>query len=188
MRRSGSGSGSIRGVTLVELMMVLALAGVLLGVAAPAYQQILRGQQLRAAVNDLVAAIDLTRSHALALGRTVLLAPLDPGGVDWRAGWIVFVDSNGNRRPDAGEAVLARRGPLPDGLQMSMVFSSGAAPAYLAYNGAGRSCNAGNSLAARWGTLSLVLGDQARNIKINMLGRLRVCNPASDAACSGVAN
>lgn len=173
------------GVTLVELLLILALAGILLGAAAPAYQQTMQRQRLRAAVTDLVAAIDLTRSQAIARGSIVMLAPLDPGGVDWRGGWIVFVDANGNRRPDVGETAIFQRGPLPDGLRVGISFSSKAPPAYVAYNGAGRSCSASNSLAARWGTLSLALGDNARNIKINMLGRLRVCDPAVEAACTG---
>jgi len=175
-----------RGVTMVELLVVLAIASILLSVAAPAYQQLVRRQQLRAAVTDLVAALDLTRSQAIARGRIVMLAPLDPGGVDWKAGWIVFVDADGNRRPGAGEAVLFQRGPLPDGVRVGIAMTSKAPPAYVAYNGMGRSCSAANSLAARWGTLSLALGDDARNIKINMLGRLRVCDPAVEAACSGV--
>jgi type IV fimbrial biogenesis protein FimT len=174
------------GVTLVELLVVLALAGTLLGVAAPSYHDMLRRQQLRAAVNDLVAAIDLTRSQALARGRPVMLTPREPGGIDWQLGWVVFVDADGNRRPGVDEPMLFQRGPLPDGVRMAAAFSSNAPPAYLAYNGAGRSCSAGNSLAARWGTLSLALGDNARNIKINMLGRLRVCDPAVDPDCTGV--
>jgi type IV fimbrial biogenesis protein FimT len=175
------------GVSLVELLVVLALAGILLGAAAPAYQQAMRRLQLRVAANDLVAAIDLTRSHAIALGRPVLLAPLEPSGTDWRGGWVVFVDDNGNRRPDVGEARIFQHGPLPDGMTLVSAFSSGATPLYLAYNGAGRSCSASNSLAARWGTLSLGQGRDARNVKINMLGRLRVCDPAIDKAnCDGV--
>lgn len=175
------------GVSLVELLVVLALAGILLGAAAPAYREVMRRQQLRVAVNDLVAAIDLTRSHAIARGGPVMLAPLEAGGIDWAKGWVVFVDANGNRRPDHGEQRIFQRGPLPQGVTVASAFSSGATPLYLAYNGAGRSCSASNSLAARWGTLSLTQGNDARNIKINMLGRLRVCDPASDPAnCGGV--
>jgi len=153
------------GVTVVELLVVLAIAGILLSVAVPAYQQVVRRQQLRAAVTDLVAALDLTRSQAIARGRVVMLAPLERGGEDWTGGWIVFLDADGNRRPDAGEAVIFQRGPLPDGVRVGMAFTSTAPPAYVAYNGMGRSCSATNSLAARWGTLSLALGGDARNIK-----------------------
>ena len=174
-----------KGFSLVELMMVLVLAGILLSVAAPAYQALIQRQQLRTAVNELVAAIDLTRSQAMALGSRVLLVPLDPAGADWAQGWAVFVDDNGNRRPDAGEALIYRHAPVAGGIRIASAFSSDAAQPFIAYNAAGRSCSADNSLAAHWGTLSLVQGAQTRNIKINMLGRVRVCDPAQDgAACS----
>lgn len=177
------------GVSLVELLVVLVLAGILLGAAASAYHDVMRRQQLRVAVNDLVAAIDLTRSHAIARGGPVMLGPLEGNGTDWTKGWVVFVDDNGNRRPDAGEQRLFQHGPLADGMTVASAFSSGGTPLYIAYNGAGRSCNASNSLSARWGTLSLARGDDARNIKINMLGRLRVCDPAIDPTnCGGVGN
>jgi type IV fimbrial biogenesis protein FimT len=175
-----------KGVSLVELLVVLALAAILAGVAMPAFHDVLRRQRLRTATNDLLAAIDLTRSQAIARGGKVLMAPLEPGGADWQPGWTVFVDQNGNRRPDAGELLIYRHGPIADGIIVSSKFSSGAAPTYLAYNAAGRACSAGNSLAARWGTLSLAQGEDVRNIKINMLGRVRVCDPAQDRAnCDG---
>jgi type IV fimbrial biogenesis protein FimT len=184
MRRSRSG-----GVTLVELLLVLALAGVLLGAAAPSFLSSLQRLRLQAAANDLVAALDLTRVQAMARGSKVLLVPLDPAGVDWRAGWQVFIDSNGNRRPDAGEPLLHQHAALPDGVLVAARFTSGGAPAYVAYNAAGRTCSAGNSLAARWGTLSLTHGAATRNIKINMLGRVRICDPAVErSGCSSVAD
>jgi type IV fimbrial biogenesis protein FimT len=175
------------GVTLIELLVVLTLAAVLAGVAMPAFHDMLRRQRLRTATNDLLAAIDLTRSQAIARGAKVLMAPLDPGGADWQPGWAVFVDQNGNRRPDAGELLIYRHGPIADGIIVASKFSSGAAPTYLAYNAGGRACSAANSLTARWGTLSLTQGEEVRNIKINMLGRVRVCDPAQDRAnCDGV--
>ena len=175
------------GATLIELLVVLTLAAILAGVAMPAFHDMLRRQRLRTATNDLLAAIDLTRSQAIARGAKVLMAPLEPGGADWQPGWAVFVDQNGNRRPDAGEPLIYRHGPIADGIIVASKFSSGAAPTYLAYNAAGRACSAANSLTARWGTLSLTQGEEVRNIKINMLGRVRVCDPAQDrASCDGV--
>jgi type IV fimbrial biogenesis protein FimT len=50
----------------------------------------------------------------------------------------------------------------------------------------GRSCSDTSSMAARFGTLSLFQGRHTRRIKINMLGRARICDPARDgASCDG---
>lgn len=173
------------GHTLIELLVVLALATTLFAASVPALQTILARLQLRAAVADLQGAIDLARSQALGRGSPVTLAPAEPAGMDWRLGWIVFADTNRNRRPDPGETIFFRHRPLPDGITVSTVFSSGTSPDYLAYNGAGRGCDSANSQAARWGTLSLRQGDRTRRIKIGMLGRMRVCDPEVDGASCG---
>ena len=177
------------GHTLTELLVVLALATTLFATAMPALQSMLARLQLRAAVADLQGAIGLARSQALGRGSSVTLAPVEPAGVDWRLGWVVFADSNRNRRPDPGETIFFRHRPLPDGITVSTIFSSGTSPDYLAYNGAGRGCDSANSQAARWGTLSLRQGDRIRRIKIGMLGRVRVCDPEVDgASCGGDAD
>ena len=177
------------GHTLLELLAVLAMAALLAAAAMPGLQQVLARQQVRAAATDLFSAIELTRAQAMARGQRVLLMPAGPGGTDWGTGWLAFIDRNANLGFDDGDELLLRQGPLPAGIAAQFAFSSATAPFYIAYNGAGRSCSATNSLAARWGTLSLTLGKQVRHIKINMLGRVRVCDPQQQAAnCSGVAD
>jgi len=178
-----------RGFSLPEVLVVLLLASILLGVAAPSFQFLISRWQLRSAVADLENAIDLTRSQAIARGGIILLAPLDPDGIAWQHGWAVFADDNGNRRPDPGELLIYRHGPVADGINISANFTSSAPPLVLAYNGAGRSCSADNSLAAQWGTLTLRQGRDTRHIKINMLGRVRVCDPVAEpAGCTGAAD
>ena len=177
------------GHTLLEVLAVLSIAALLAAAALPSLQQMLARQQLRAAAGELFSAIELTRAQAMARGQRVLLMPADSGGMDWRTGWLVFIDRNASLAFDGGDELLFRQGPLAAGITAQFAFSSAAAPLYIAYNGAGRSCSATNSLAARWGTLSLALGKQQRHIKINMLGRVRVCDPQQQAAnCSGVAD
>ncbi len=176
------------GFTLLELMVVLLIAAVLAAAGTVSMRDMVARQQLRTTTNDLFASIDLTRSQAIARGGRVMLMPLDSAGVDWSQGWVIFADSNGNLLFDDGDELIFQQGPVAPGIEISAVFSSGHAPFYIAYNGAGRSCSASNSMAARWGTLSVVLGKRARHIKINMLGRVRVCDPQeTPATCSGVA-
>jgi type IV fimbrial biogenesis protein FimT len=177
------------GLALIELLVVLALAAILLGVAAPAFQQSLQRLRLQAAANDLQAAIDLTRTQAMARGHKVLMTPLEPSGANWQSGWAIFIDRNGNRRPDPGEPLLYRHDALRPDLAITARFTAGAAPDYIAYNPAGRTCRADNSLTARWGTLSLRQGEQARNVIINMLGRVRVCDPRAEPSnCASAAD
>lgn len=174
------------GFSAAETLVVLAISVILLGVAMPDLASLARQQQLKAAVTDLLGAINLTRSEAISRGARVELAPLEPAGANWRLGWVVFVDADGNRRPGPGEEIIARHGALPDGIRIASVFSSQQQPDYIAYNGAGRACSAASSAAARWGTLSLFQDRETRRIKINMLGRARVCDPRRDnVGCSG---
>ena len=175
-----------RGFSLVELMMVLVVAAVLIGLASPEMRGMIKRRRLDAAVADLFGAIELARSQAIARGSRVQLVPLEPAGSNWSHGWVVFVDTDGDRRPGPDEEVIASHGPLADGIVTSFNFTSNKQPYYIAYNGAGRSCSDSSALAARWGTLSLHQDGQIRRIRINLMGRARVCNPETDpATCTG---
>lgn len=176
------------GFSVAELMVVLAIAAIMMASAAPNLHALIRGQQLKAAANDLFGAIGLARAQAIARGTRVQLVPADAAGSDWGRGWVVFVDRDGDRRPGAGDEVITVHGPVAEGITISSTFSNNRQPYYIAYNGAGRSCTDSSSLAARWGTLSLFQGEHTRRIKINMLGRARLCDPVRHgAACSGAA-
>lgn len=186
MSRSSKSRPRCRGVTLAELAVVLAIAAVAFAVAAPDLHALVTAQQLKAASGELLDAISHARAQAIARNERVKLMPRDPAGADWTQGWTSFIDRDGDRRPGPADEVLAVHGPLPQGLRIAFSFTQSAPPQYIAYNGAGRSCSDTNSGASRLGTLSLFHGGQIRRIKINMLGRIRLCNPARDDGCGGV--
>ena len=174
-----------RGFTLTELLVVLAIGATLLALALPDLGAMLRAQQLRAASGDLFEAIGLARAQAIARNERIRLAPRDPAGADWAQGWTVFADRDQDGAPGPGDDIIAVHGPLPPGLAFAFGFTGPAPPYYIAYNGAGRSCSDTSSAAARPGTLSLFHSGAIRRIKINMLGRARICNPAHDDNCDG---
>ena len=174
-----------RGTTLVELLMVLAITAILGSIALPSMREMIEVRRLDTAAADLFGAIDLTRSQAIARGDKVQLVPLEPKGADWSGGWVVFVDDDGDRRPGPGEEVIASHGPVAEGIVFSFNFTSNKLPYYIAYSASGRSCRDNSSLAARWGTISLHQDGRIRRIKINMLGRARMCRPEYDLTCDG---
>lgn len=134
------------------------------------------------ASNDFFAAINLARAEAIHRGNRVDLVPAD--GKDWASGWMVFLDMNGNQRVDGGEHVVFSHGAVAGGMTIKSVLTDSKIP-YLAYNGSGRTRTNASSQTPQLGTISFLLDGKSRRIKLNFLGRARLCNPESDRTCTG---
>jgi type IV fimbrial biogenesis protein FimT len=109
------------GFTLLELMVVLAIAGVLMAVGIPAMGDFLRNSRITGAANDVMAALHFTRSEATKRRLPVTLctsasAVTDPNPAcaasPFLTGWIAFVDTNQSGQRDAGEVVLLQHEPM----------------------------------------------------------------------------
>jgi len=68
-----------RGFTLVELLVSVAIAGVLLGVAVPSFQQTIARARLEGVANELAIDLQYTRSEAVRRRTTATIA-VDAGG------------------------------------------------------------------------------------------------------------
>lgn len=96
-------SGSIThqtGFTVIELMIVATIAGILLAVSAPAFQDVISRTVVNSQARTLLTAINYTRSEAIRRNIPVTLcASTDGSDCDadsWSDGWLVFVDNNGD--------------------------------------------------------------------------------------------
>lgn len=111
---------SERGVTLVELFVVMALLGIAVGFALPGMRQWVDSARLGTLVRAFHADIQLARTEAIRRGERVVMCVAEgatacstmPG---WHQGWLMFVDVNNNAWVDGGEAVLRYHGPAPTG-------------------------------------------------------------------------
>ncbi len=109
------------GFTLLELMLVITIAGLLLGLGVPAMGNYFRNARITAAANDVMAALHFTRSEAIKRRQPVTLctsanAQAANPDCDVSAvltGWIAYVDLNQDGVRDAGEAVLLQHDALP---------------------------------------------------------------------------
>ena len=169
-----------RGVSMVELMVVLAIAATLLAVAIPGFQSLIHRQRLTTTANALFMAVNLTRSEAIHRSTRVDLVPAGEGK-SWKEGWVVFIDENGNQRPDAQEKVIFTHDPVEGALAITPRFTDSKVQ-YIAFNGTGRTRTNANSQTSQSGHWLLELGTQSRKVVINFLGRPRVCNPQDDAS------
>ena len=101
------------GVTVLELMVTIAVAGILLGLAVPSFTSVINGNRITAAANELMAGIQSARLEAIRRNARVVLCRSDngltctTGGGDWQ-GWISFVDTDANNAPDGGADSLLR--------------------------------------------------------------------------------
>ena len=75
-----------RGLTVIEFIVTLLVAGILLGVGVPGFQKLVAAQRLRAASYNLVSDLVLARSEALKRRASVQLVPSASG---WGGGWTV---------------------------------------------------------------------------------------------------
>jgi prepilin-type N-terminal cleavage/methylation domain-containing protein len=130
----------IQGFTLLELVVVLLIAGVLLGVGIPGMTSFIRNSRMTSAANDFIAALHLARTEAIKRRMAITacassnpfaadeddIACLSTGAASRQLnannGWIVFVDRNGDgvRTPDADplldEVLLRQHAGLPAGI------------------------------------------------------------------------
>lgn len=99
------------GFTLVELLVGLAVAAILLGVAAPQFRQVVADSQLTSRYNEIPRVLRLARSEAISRAADVVIcarASERRCGTSWNAGWLVFVEDPAGTAGslDAGETIL----------------------------------------------------------------------------------
>ncbi len=78
--------GAARGVTLVELLVVMVIAAILATIAVPSLQSTVKMNRVDTASNQFVATLALARSEAVKQGALVTVASTS-GTTDWSLGW-----------------------------------------------------------------------------------------------------
>src|SRR4051812_46703449 len=104
-------AAKVRGFTLIELIIVLAIVATLCTISMPSLASLVSGSRARSTQNTLVTALALARTAALSRQSEITLCPSsDQNRCDasmwWQYGWIVFEDRDHNGQHDAGEPML----------------------------------------------------------------------------------
>ena len=140
--------GGQRGVTLVEVVVVLLVLGILMGSAVPTVGAALEGYRVGGATADLYAAVHLTKARARAQGVTHALV-LEPDGRGFR----VVADPGGDPQTVEGPHRLVDGAVATSNITIQFSSKGFAVPA---------------------GTITIRSGGETRRIVVNLLGRARV--------------
>jgi type IV fimbrial biogenesis protein FimT len=131
------------GFSLIELMVIVSVLALLLGLGIPAFNDMVRNSRMSTAVNDLVTSLHAARGEAITRRATVILCPATAAGTDCAAdgnlsaGWLVFVDSNGDGSLDAAEPVVQRHGAIDSGPALDLSVSPVSRAGRIAFSNAG---------------------------------------------------
>ncbi len=98
------------GFTIIELMIVVAIIGILATVAAPSLRDLVLNQRMKTVSLDLYTSLALARSEAVKRNTGEVKVIANSGG--WQNGWKVCVDTNADGDCDTTEVVVIAMDPI----------------------------------------------------------------------------
>jgi type IV fimbrial biogenesis protein FimT len=120
-KNTRSGVNSLEsGVTLVELIVVMTIAGILLAIGVPSYKYVTSSNRVTNEINGLLGDMQFARYEAVKEGLNVKVCPVDAftppspppttcnASTTWNTGWIVL----SNAASPNGAVVLRRQLPF----------------------------------------------------------------------------
>ena len=119
---AGPDPSASQGVSLVELLIAVAIFGLLVLAAGPSYRNWIAAQELANHAHFLAGTLNLARSEAIKTGYRVNLCKSSDrhqcadDGSGWELGWILYVDENQDGEISAGEAVIRTEGSPGNGI------------------------------------------------------------------------
>lgn len=158
------------GFTLVELVLTIAISAVLLSLAVPGFQSLLRNNRAAVLANDLVLALNTARSEAVSRRGTVTVCTSangtscrgagDSDKTNWHKGWVVVFN------PD--NSVLRTQTAFANGVSLTSAAMS------LAFDASG--ALAGSGMQTFTLTVDSCTGQQNRMVEVGPTGRVSVYN------------
>ncbi|SEJ23685.1 GspH/FimT family pseudopilin [Nitrosomonas eutropha] len=160
-----------KGFTMVELMITISIASILLAVAVPSYQSLMRESRLTAQANELMTALHYARSEAVKRGGRITICKSSDGATcndgSWQDGWLVFSDAGTAGAVDSDDEILRVFPKLSGGITVNG-FGFGN---WISYLPNGRS---------QTGRFELCNQASGRDVVVNNSGRPRV---VKDSPC-----
>jgi len=169
-----------KGYTLIELGITLTISSLLLGYALPSFYQLKLNKYMDAERNRLSHSLHFARNYAVNHQiQVIVCSSLSANDCDnksnWYEGWIVFTDSNRNRKFDGDDKLLQ----VEDAMMKDIKATSSLYRQKIRYNSMGFSPAT---------NLSINFCDErgsefAKSIILNNAGRIKQSKPISNNVC-----
>ena len=161
--------GESAGFTLIEVMVVIAIAGILAALAIPNFSDMIAEQKVRSAASDIVGDLAFARMEAIKQQRRVVV---EKTGATWKDGWRIFVDNDGSNAQNGTEVILKTVVDFGGSSTLKMCSTNAAYNDRIVFRGDGTIGNASTG-----GEAGLRISDGAsrsRDIRLSAVGRASV--------------
>ena len=108
------GRQSSSGFTMIELVVVIAIVGILMAIGVPSFRYVTTANRISAEVNGLLGDLQFARAEAIKEGWPVVVCvsanstaanPTCSNANTWQSGWIICSDKNNSGSCDANDPV-----------------------------------------------------------------------------------
>jgi type IV fimbrial biogenesis protein FimT len=184
------------GVTLIELIIVLAIASIIALIGAPSLSKIVKDSRLRLAANSLQNSFALARSTSVARSSNVTICKSSDGTSctttgDWSQGWMIFEDTGtiGDSSDDTTtDADGDQRVRVLQAFDTSVLMTgSDGLTSFVSFDASGFTRDASNNYQSGSIIVCDERGDEgrARAVYLGAAGSSRVGDLAGDLSCDG---
>ncbi len=171
------------GFTLTELMTTMSIVALLVGIGVPSYRYVTTANRMSSEINGLLGDLQFARSEAIKEGLKVVVCPSTDGATcsgatDFKTGWIIWPDANGNGSIDTGEGILRVQQALTSA---DTIDSNAATQITFNREGFADGLAAGTVITLHDSTHKLVY---TRCLQITVVGKMTTVTNATDGTCT----